>query len=140
LKTRAESLWVLLPAACREFVLPAKAGIQKTRQDSEGIASFAIVSHGGFLGFYEKKVAVLYSALTYDKERQHFTCAISKDRFESAPNIEDKAKLHDRSFAEEVYRYFGQHPYWTDESMEKSKAMESKGVEESMGIGAWDYY
>jgi len=29
-----ESLWVSFPAACGEFVIPAKAGIQKTRLDS----------------------------------------------------------------------------------------------------------
>lgn len=102
--------------------------------DSEGKVSFALVSHGGFLGFGEKKVAVPYRALTYDKEKQHFTCVISKDRFANAPEIEDEAKLNDRFFAEEVHRYFGQHPYWTEESIG-----ESKGMEESTGPGAWDY-
>jgi len=29
-----KSLWVVFPAACREFVIPAKAGIQKTGLDS----------------------------------------------------------------------------------------------------------
>ena len=85
--------------------------------DSDGKLSFAVVSHGGFLGVFDTKVAVPYSALTYDKEKQHFTCDISKDRFASAPEFEEEAKLHERSFAEEVYRYFGQHPYWTEESI-----------------------
>ena len=85
--------------------------------DSDGKLSFAVVSHGGFLGVFDTKVAVPYSALTYDKEKQHFTCDISKDRFANAPEFKDEATLHDRSFAEEVYRYFGQHPYWTEESM-----------------------
>jgi hypothetical protein len=31
---RGESLRVVFPAACGEFVIPAKAGIQKTRLDS----------------------------------------------------------------------------------------------------------
>jgi len=85
--------------------------------DSEGRVSFAIVSHGDFLGFGGKRVAVPYSALTYDEDKSYFTCAISEDRFANAPEFEDEAKLHDRSFAEEIYRYFGQHPYWTEESM-----------------------
>jgi sporulation protein YlmC with PRC-barrel domain len=85
--------------------------------DSKGRISFAVVSHGGFLGFGGKEVAIPYSALTYDNDKQYFTCAISKDRFAAAPEFESEAKLHDRSFAEEVYRYFGQHPYWTEESM-----------------------
>ena len=85
--------------------------------DSDGKLSFAVVSHGGFLGVFDSKVAVPYSALTYDKEKQHFTCDISKDRFAGAPEFKDEATLHDRSFAEDVHRYFGQHPYWTEESM-----------------------
>lgn len=102
--------------------------------DPEGRVSFAIVSHGGILGFFEKEVAVPYSALTYDREKQHFTTSISKDRFANAPAIEDEAKLNDRSFADEVYRYFGQQPYWTEESMEKSE-----GMEKPIGPGAWGY-
>jgi hypothetical protein len=84
--------------------------------DSEGNVSFAIVSHGGFLGFFEKKVAIPYTALTYDEEKQFFTCSISKGRFAAPPEFENEANLQDRSFAEEIYSYLGQHPYWTDES------------------------
>jgi hypothetical protein len=101
--------------------------------DSEGRVSFAVVSQGGFLGFGEKKVAIPYSALSYDKEKQYFTCAISKDRFANAPEFKDEAMLQDRSFAEEVYRYFGQQPYWTEESIGKSSS-----IDDSMGPGAWD--
>jgi hypothetical protein len=102
--------------------------------DPEGRVSFAIVSHGGLLGFFETKVAVPYSALTYDKEAQHFTTTISKDRFANAPAIKDEANLTDRSFADEIYRYFGQQPYWTEESMEKSSSLD-----DSIGPGAWGY-
>ena len=87
-------------------------------RDSEGRISFAIVSRGGLLGYFEEKVAVPYSALTYDKEKQYFTWAISEDRFANAPVLEDEAKLHDSSFAGDVYRYFGLQPYWTEESTE----------------------
>ena len=100
--------------------------------DSQGRVSLAIVSHGGFLGFGEKKVAIPYSALTYDKEKEYFTCAINKDRFANAPEFKNEAMLHDKAFAEGVYRYFGQQPYWTEESMEKSNS-----VDDSMGPGAW---
>ncbi|MGE5841360.1 MAG: PRC-barrel domain-containing protein [Deltaproteobacteria bacterium] len=85
-------------------------------RDPDGRLSFAIVSHGGFLGFGDTKVAVPYSALTYDQEKQYFTCDFSRDRFANAPELEDEAKLHDRSYAEEIYRYFGLQPYWTEES------------------------
>jgi len=87
-------------------------------RDSEGRISFAIISGERFLGFGEKKVAVPYSTLTYDKEKQYFTTAISRDQFANAPELGDEAKLHDFSFAGDVYRYFGLQPYWTEESME----------------------
>jgi hypothetical protein len=102
-------------------------------RDSEGKVSFAIVAHGGFLGFGEKNVAVPYSALTYDKDKEYFTCAISKDRFAAAPEFVSEEKLHNRSSAEEVYRYFGQQHYWTEESMSRPNS-----VDDSMGPGAWD--
>jgi hypothetical protein len=61
------------------------------------------------------------------------TCAICKDRFANAPEFKDEAMLQDKSFAEEMYWYFGQQPYWTEESMGKSKS-----IDDSMGPGAWD--
>lgn len=87
-------------------------------RDTDGRLSFAVVSHGGFLGFGEKKIAVPYSALTFDNDKQYFTCDVSMDRFANAPELQDEAKLHDRSYAEEIYRYFGLQPYWTEESKE----------------------
>jgi len=90
-------------------------------RDPDGKVSFAIVSHRYFLGLRERKVAIPYSALTFDHEKQHFTCPISWDRFITAPVFETEEKLHDRSFAEEIYRYFGQQPYWTEESTEMSE-------------------
>lgn len=83
--------------------------------DSEGRISFAIISTGGFLGFRDKKVAVPYSALAFDNERQHFICDVSTARFAEAPVFERGEKLMDQASAEEAYRYFGQRPYWTDE-------------------------
>jgi hypothetical protein len=96
-------------------------------RDSDGKISFAIISIGGFMGFGEKKVAVPYSALTYDKEGEYFTCALSKDQLSSAPEFKDEAQLRNRSFAEEVYRHFGERPYWTETP---------KGTENPKGMGA----
>lgn len=89
--------------------------------DDEGRISFAIVSTGGFLGFRDKKVVVPYSALTYDAERQYFICDVSAARFAEAPGFERREKLMDQASAEEVYRYFGQRPYWTEEHMEMER-------------------
>ena len=103
-------------------------------RDSDGKISFAVVSHGGFLGIGERQTAVPYSALTFNKEKQYFTCDISADQFVNAPEIKDEARLQDRSFAEEVNRYFGEHPPWTEKSMDKPS-----GTEKPMGTGAMDY-
>jgi hypothetical protein len=54
-------------------------------KDPEGRISFAVIEHGGFAGIGEKKVAVSYSTLTYDKDTKYFTCDISKDQLASAP-------------------------------------------------------
>jgi sporulation protein YlmC with PRC-barrel domain len=95
-------------------------------KDSEGRISFAIVSHGGMLGFGAKHVAIPYSALTYDEEEQLYTCDLTRDQFASAPEFEHEDQLSDRSFAEEIYRHFGQRPYWTEES---TGSEESEGTE-----------
>jgi sporulation protein YlmC with PRC-barrel domain len=86
-------------------------------KDSEGRISFVIVAYGGFIGLGEKRVAIPYSALTYNAETQHYSCAVSRDRFAAAPEFESAEKLRDLSSAEEIYRYFGQRPYWSEESM-----------------------
>jgi hypothetical protein len=92
--------------------------IQNFVRDSEGKLSFAIVSNGGLFGNLERKVATPYRALTYDSEKRYFTCAVSWDWFMSAPAFENEAELRNWSVAEEIYRYYGQRPYWTEESKE----------------------
>jgi sporulation protein YlmC with PRC-barrel domain len=37
-------------------------------KDSEGRISFAVISYGGFMGIGEEKVAIPYSALTYNED------------------------------------------------------------------------
>jgi sporulation protein YlmC with PRC-barrel domain len=85
-------------------------------RDSDGRISLAIVSTGGFMGISGKEVAVPYSAFSYDSQKGYLTCAVSKDQLASALEVKDKSQLKDRSFAEEVYRHFGQRPYWSEES------------------------
>lgn len=87
-------------------------------RDADGTVAFAIVSQRYLFGWRERKVAVPYKALTYDKEKEYFSCDISWDRFLMAPPFKDEEELRDRSFAEGIYRYFGQQPYWTEESTE----------------------
>lgn len=83
--------------------------------DQDGKISLAVISHGGFMGVGEKDVAVPYSALSFNESEDHFVLNVSKDQLASAPEIRGDENLSDRSFAEEVYRHFGERPYWTDE-------------------------
>ena len=81
--------------------------------DTEGRISFAILAHGGFLKFGEKRVAIPFNALSYNKEPKHFVLDVTREKLESAPAF-SRRTLGDPQWAEDAYRYFGQQPYWTE--------------------------
>lgn len=83
--------------------------------DEGGEVSLAVISHGGFMGFGEKKVAVPFSLLSFKESEDHAVLDVDRDRFANAPTLREGENLNDRTFAEEVYRYFGARPYWSDE-------------------------
>jgi len=103
-------------------------------RDDSGEISLVIVSHGGFLGMGEKDVAVPFSAFTFNESEDHAVLDVTKDQLASAPQIGENENLNDRAFAEEVYRHFGERPYWsekggaadTDKDMMKDKGMETR--------------
>jgi hypothetical protein len=81
--------------------------------DKTGRISFAILSHGGFLGIGRKLVAIPFGALSYDSTRGYFFLDISRDRLETAPEF-DRTRFISTAWAEDVYRFFGLQPYWTE--------------------------
>jgi len=81
--------------------------------DSEGHVALVVVSHGGFLRIGEKSVAVPFGSFSYDREKNHFVLDLSRDRLDMAPAF-SKRDLYHEKWAEDVYRYFGQAPYWTE--------------------------
>ncbi len=81
--------------------------------DRNGI-TLAIVSHGGFVGFGEKLVAVPLSSCSFDEKRHHFVLNVSKERFVSAPAFDLGVDVANRTWAEDTYRFFGLQPYWTE--------------------------
>jgi hypothetical protein len=99
--------------------------------DSQGRVTFAILSHGGFLRMGEKTVAIPFSALTYDGMGRHFVLNISREKLESAPNFAIK-DLSSEKWADDVYTYFGQMPYWTEGGLVKGgmQAQEEPGKTE----------
>ena len=81
--------------------------------DSQGRVAFLVVAHSGFLGINKKTTAVPFASLAYNREKHLFVLDISKERLDAAPmfSIRD---LYNEKWADEMYRYFGQQPYWTE--------------------------
>lgn len=116
-----------------------------------GRISFAILSHGGFLGIGRKLVAIPFGALSYDSTQRYFVLDISRDKLESAPTFES-TDLTNRKWAEDVYRFFGLQPYWTEggyskevsptaeEEFMKEEIMEDFPSKEEGSLGEYQYY
>jgi sporulation protein YlmC with PRC-barrel domain len=81
--------------------------------DSQGHIHFAILSHGGFLGIGGKLVPVPITALNFGGEGKAVVLNSTKAKLDSAPAFK-ASNLPDKKWAEEIYRYFGQQPYWTE--------------------------
>lgn len=75
--------------------------------DSQGRIPFAMLSHG------EKMIVIPYSALSIGGNS--FVMDASEEKLASAPAIGEEEGSINQAKAEEIYRYFGQNPYWTAE-------------------------
>jgi sporulation protein YlmC with PRC-barrel domain len=86
--------------------------------DPDGHVIFAIVGHTRFnwrlIG--KNSVAVPFDALAYEHNVKHpvVTVDMNWEKFQSAPRFA-RTDLADRLREAEIYRYFGQRPYWTEE-------------------------
>jgi sporulation protein YlmC with PRC-barrel domain len=79
-----------------------------------GRIAYAVLSTGGFLGIGDKLLAIPWSALTLDVDRQCFLLAMSSARVKNAPGF-DKAhwpSMADATWASSVHQYYGREPYW----------------------------
>ena len=83
-------------------------------RDEDGEISLVIVSVGDLIGIGEKDVAVPYTALAFDESEDHAVLNFTREQLASAPEVAPDENLKDRSFAEEVYRHFGERPYWSE--------------------------
>lgn len=95
--------------------------------DSNGQIAFAILLYGTYEDYPDggRLVAVPFGALSCSD----WNCALdnSKDQLDSAPVFISKSDLADENIAENIYRYFGQQPYWTDQ---ESTAIEYEGAQD----------
>jgi len=78
--------------------------------DSTGRVVFGILARD----FLSEYIAVPFSALSLKPEENVFVLNTTLDELKSAPAFSKKAAVDNR-WTEDVYRYFGQQPYWTEE-------------------------
>jgi hypothetical protein len=102
----------------------------------DGRVAFAVLTHGGFLRMGETSVAVPFGALKYDSAGRHFALEITQEKLNSAPPFAMR-DLASEKWADEVYRYFGRQPYWTEGGLVK-EGMEPM-EKEPMGTMEYPY-
>jgi sporulation protein YlmC with PRC-barrel domain len=94
--------------------------IQDVVLDPEtGRVRYAVLAFGGFLGLGEKYFAVPWTALTSKAgEKGDFILNIDKEKLKNAPGFDKNnwPNMADRSWAEQVYAYYGVKPYWEQEA------------------------
>ncbi len=83
--------------------------IQDFITESGGRVRFVMLSHEG------KMIPVPYSALAVGERGDSFVLDATREKLASAPAVEEKEESIDQAKAAEVYRYFGQTPYWLEE-------------------------
>ena len=84
-----------------------------------GITTFVILS----LGKEKKEIVIpLASFSSFDEENGIFILNVSKETLKAAPEFH-LSDLKDPSFAEKVYRFFGEAPPWTDKPREREMRM-----------------
>lgn len=72
----------------------------------DGRISIAIVSHGGYLGVESKEVAVPFTSLNWNQDKDYFTMNATKDKLAGAPAFKGSESLNERDYAEQVYGYW----------------------------------
>jgi hypothetical protein len=60
-------------------------------------------------------IIIPYSAFSIQPTGNFFVLDASEEKLASAPVVDEKEDSIDQAKAKEIYRYFGQTPYWTEE-------------------------
>jgi len=84
-------------------------------KDRVSRAAFFILAYGASddYGLGSRMIAVPTNLLSCGE--QECVLNIAKERLDSAPVFTSKEDFTEQKTAEDVYRYFGLQPYWTDE-------------------------
>ncbi len=86
--------------------------------ENTGRIAYAVLAAGGALGVGEKYFAIPWKALSLNTTGDNFVLNVDKDRLKNAPGF-DKNNWPDfanQQWGAEVYRYYGQQPYWEERS------------------------
>ena len=84
--------------------------IEDLVMDSRGRIIFALLSHK------QKPIIIPINAISLDQTGKYFILDADIRKLESAPPHDEESI--GESEAEEIYRYYGQHPYWQEEEQE----------------------
>ncbi len=106
----------LLGTTVKNFQGEDLATITDVVTGPEGRIAFAVLSYW-VSSDTQKRVAVPFDALSC--EEQNCVLNASKETFDSAPTFVWDDDLAERKLAEDIYRYFGVQPYWTEEGTQK---------------------
>ncbi len=86
--------------------------------DSSGRIEFAILLRGDSEVGNSRYVAVPFDALSYGPSEHRFVLNMTSEKLAAAPSFGGNKGLTNRKFAEDVYRYFGLEPSWTEQEHE----------------------
>jgi sporulation protein YlmC with PRC-barrel domain len=81
----------------------------------DGKVRYAVLAHGGVAGLGEKLFAIPWNALSGSDDK--IIVDITEEKLENAPGFDDEhwPDMANRSWGEDVHRYYGQRPYWDEE-------------------------
>ncbi len=85
-------------------------------QESRRIV-FAVLDPARSLEFgHGRLVAIPFTALSRSDTEHIYILSVTRDKLTKAPSFDDDhwQNVADRSWSAEVYRYYGQTPYWTE--------------------------
>lgn len=79
-----------------------------------GRIAYAVLDFGGFLGIGDKYFAIPWSSLGLTDDGKKFTLDADKNRLKNAPGFDKKnwPNMAERQWNVDVYKYYGQPPYW----------------------------
>ena len=81
---------------------------------SDGHVAFLVLSDVPGRG--DTLVAVPFSSLERN-DKNALVLNIDKEKLAASPSFHESADMNNLRYAESVYKYFGQHPYWTEEGI-----------------------